>query len=147
MESPLALTAAPSRTEAGQSVALFAILIPVTVLFALGIFDYMLTNAALMRAVAAADLAAHAGAQSVHVHPDGELEILNGPAETTAATVFQLQRPRGAVLQSVSCGMVQEKPSCTIRAAVRSAGILIPGRWIEYTATGYLAYGVTRQDQ
>ena len=42
--------------EHGQSVALFAILMPIMSLFLLGILDYMVTNARVMETVAAADL-------------------------------------------------------------------------------------------
>ena len=50
------------RNERGQSILLFAILMPLMSLFLLGILDYMVTNARVMETVAAADLAAHAGA-------------------------------------------------------------------------------------
>ena len=46
--------------ERGQSVALFAILMPIMSLFLLGILDYMVTNARVMETVAAADLASAA---------------------------------------------------------------------------------------
>ncbi|MBL0348093.1 hypothetical protein [Candidatus Villigracilis affinis] len=39
----------------------------------LGILDYMVTNARVMETVAAADLAAHAGAQEITVLPDGTI--------------------------------------------------------------------------
>ncbi len=55
---------APPRSS-GQAVALFAVLIPVMVLFFLGVIDYMVSNARVMETVAAADLAAHAGAQYI----------------------------------------------------------------------------------
>ena len=60
-------------TEKGQSVALFAILMPIMSLFLLGILDYMVTNARVMETIAAADLAAHAGAQEITVLPDGTI--------------------------------------------------------------------------
>jgi Flp pilus assembly protein TadG len=44
--------------EKGQSILLFAILMPIMSLFLLGILDYMVTNAHVMETVAAADLAA-----------------------------------------------------------------------------------------
>ena len=55
------------RNERGQSILLFAILMPLMSLFLLGILDYMVTNARVMETVAAADLAAHAGAQEITV--------------------------------------------------------------------------------
>ena len=60
MESKMAMKV--KLKERGQSVALFAILMPIMSLFLLGILDYMVTNARVMETVAAADLAAHAGA-------------------------------------------------------------------------------------
>ena len=51
------------RTQQGQAIALFAVVVPVMVLFFLGVIDYMVTNARVMETVAAADLGAHAGAQ------------------------------------------------------------------------------------
>src|SRR5689334_5719665 len=61
------------RNERGQSVLLFAILMPIMSLFLLGILDYMVTNARVMETVAAADLTAHAGAQEITVLPDGTI--------------------------------------------------------------------------
>ena len=46
------------RNERGQSILLFAILMPLMSLFLLGILDYMVTNARVMEAIAVADLAA-----------------------------------------------------------------------------------------
>jgi hypothetical protein len=34
-----------------------------------------------------------------------------------------------------------------VTAEVRSAGILLPTRWVRVRAIGYLAHGVTRGDQ
>jgi len=133
--------------QAGQAVALFAVLIPVTVLFVLGIMDYMVTNARVMATLAAADLAAHAGAQVVTVRPDGTIRSANAMAEQTAAAYFQLQAPPEAVLGSASCSLIDGRPGCRLSVAVRSAGYLIPPRWIGVEAVGYLAYGVTEDDQ
>ena len=46
----------PKRNERGQSILLFAILLPILSLFLLGILDYMVTNARVMETVATADL-------------------------------------------------------------------------------------------
>ena len=66
------------RNERGQSILLFAILMPLMSLFLLGILDYMVTNARVMETVAAADLAAHAGAQEITVLPDGTITATTG---------------------------------------------------------------------
>jgi len=135
------------NTEKGQAVAWFAVLIPVTVLFFLGVMDYMITTARVMETVAAADLAAHAGAQHIQVWPDGTMEPRPAQAHTVAAWFFRSQAPPQATLRGVSCGLIQERPACRVSARVRSAGWLLPETWTGITAVGYLAYGVTEGDQ
>lgn len=135
-----------SSREHGQSVLLFAVLMPVMSLFLLGILDNMVTNARLMEAVAAADLAAHAGAQEITVLPDGRITV-TGDGNRIAALYFNAQRPAYIRLASVSCGIRQGRPACEVTARVRSAGVLLPARWITVNAVGYLANGVTRGDQ
>jgi hypothetical protein len=136
----------PRRFERGQSVLLFAILMPVMALFLLGILDYMLTNARLMEAVGVADLSAHAGAQEIRVLPDGTI-VATGRGAQVAGLYFNAQRPAYVQLQSVSCGRHQGRPACRVEARLRSAGYLLPARWVTVNATGYLAHGVTRGDQ
>lgn len=135
-----------SRSERGQSVALFAILMPIMSLFLLGVLDYMVTNARVMETVAAADLAAHAGAQEITVLPDGTITATTA-GNGIAANYFNFQRPGSAQLTSVSCGRHQGRPACYLTAQVRSAGYLLPARWVTVHAIGYLAHGVTREDQ
>jgi hypothetical protein len=64
-----------SRSERGQSVLLFAILMPIMSLFLLGILDYMVTNARVMETVAAADLAAHAGCDKFSAPSGGDAYV------------------------------------------------------------------------
>jgi hypothetical protein len=132
--------------EHGQSVLLFAILMPVMSLFLLGILDYMVTNARVMETVAAADLSAHAGAQEITVLPDGTINV-NSHGNQVAALYFNAQRPSYTQLVSVSCGRYQDRPACLVQAQIRSAGYLLPSRWVSVRAIGYLAQGVTRGDQ
>lgn len=132
--------------ERGQSILLFAILMPLMSLFLLGILDYMVTNARVMEAVAAADLAAHAGAQEITVLPDGTITATTA-GDGIASTYFNSQRPDSSHLTSVSCGRHQGRPACYLTAQVRSAGYLFPARWVTVRAIGYLAHGVTREDQ
>ncbi len=134
------------KSECGQSVLLFAILMPVMSLFLLGILDYMLTNARLMETVAVADLAAHAGAQEITVLPDGTITATTR-GNGIAALYFNAQRPGHAQLVSVLCGRHQGRPACLVEARARSAGTLLPARWVTVRAIGYLAHGVTRGDQ
>ena len=115
--------------ERGQSVALFAILMPIMSLFLLGILDYMVTNARVMETVAAADLAAHAGAQEITVLPDGTITATTA-GNGIAATYFNSQRPGSAHLTSVSCGRHQGRPACYVTTQVQSAGYLFPARWV-----------------
>jgi hypothetical protein len=87
--------------ERGQSIVLSAILMPLMSIFLLGILDYMVTNAHVMETVAAADLAAHAGAQEITVLPDGTI-IATTAGNAIAATYFNAQKPRYAHLVSGS---------------------------------------------
>lgn len=133
-------------SECGQSVMLFALLMPIMALFLIGVLDYMVTNARLMDTIAVADLAAHAGAQEVIVLPDGTLTV-SSQGDAIAASYFNAQAPDQAVLTSASCGIHQGRPACWLQAQVRSAGYLLPRRWITVNAIGYLAHGVTHGDQ
>ena len=141
------MTKKRSKSERGQAVVLFAILIPVTALFFLGVIDYMVTNVRVMQTVAAADLAAHAGAQQIRVRPDGQPEAVSVQASAVAAAFFTAQAPAEAALGSVSCGQIADRPTCQVSAQVPSAGWLIPSQWITVRAQGYLVYGVTEGDQ
>ena len=134
------------KKERGQSVLLFAILIPLMSLFLLGILDYMVTGARTMETVGIADLAAHAGAQEITVLPDGTITATSG-GNQIAALYFNAQRPSYSQLTFVSCGRHQGRPACLVTARVRSAGYLLPSRWVTVRAIGYLAHGVTRGDQ
>ena len=144
MESEVAVKLRPG--ERGQSILLFAILMPLMSLFLLGILDYMVTNARVMETVAVADLAAHAGAQEITVLPDGTITATAG-GNGIAAMYFNAQRPGYAQLASVSCGRHQGRPACFVQAQTRSAGYLLPTRWVNVRAIGYLAHGITRSDQ
>jgi hypothetical protein len=76
-----------ARFERGQSFMRFAILMPLLSLFLRGILDYMVTNARVMETVAAADLAAHAGAQEITFLPDGTLTATRGGDEESGLRV------------------------------------------------------------
>lgn len=135
------------KTESGQAIVLFAIVLAVTTLFALGIIDYMVTNTRVMETLAAADLAAHAGVQTIVIEPDGGLDTESGQAQNVVISYFGAQSPDGAALGSVQCALIEARPACQVTASVQSAGILIPKRWITVSTVGFLAYGVTEDDQ
>lgn len=144
MESAVAVN--EYSAEKGQAVMLYALLIPLTTLFVLGIMDYMITSIRVMEALAAADLAAHAGAQVVDVLPDGT--IRSAPTASLAASAFfTRQAPPGSVLKTVDCRQRDGRPSCALTVSVQSAGFLFPKSWIRVNALGVLAYGATRADQ
>ena len=147
LEGQVAMMGAVRRGEKGQATALFAVVVPVTMLFFLGVIDYMVTNERVMETIAAADLAAHAGAQQINVLPDGTIEPYPSHASAVATSYFNAQKPPDASLVGISCGLIQERPACQVRARVRSAGWLLPETRINVNAVGYLAYGVTEDDQ
>ncbi|MBU1661883.1 MAG: hypothetical protein KKD28_10480 [Chloroflexi bacterium] len=134
------------QKEKGQAVTLFAIMLPLTTIFALLLFDYMITTSRLMDAVAVADLSAHAGAQEVAVYPDGVIYATD-QGEVIAAAYFGVQAPTYVQLTGISCGRVNERPACQVSAQVSSPGFFLPQRSISFNAIGYLSNGVTRGDQ
>jgi hypothetical protein len=134
------------RTEKGQSAALFAIVATALVLFVIGVMEYMVTTSRMMEAVAVADLAAHAGAQEVKVLPNGVITP-TGAGPAVARQYFALQAPEYVELTSVWCGVRNNRPACEVGARVRTAGYLLGRQYVDVSAVGYLAYGVTRGDQ
>jgi len=132
--------------ERGQAVVLFAILIPLMSIFAVLLMEYMITSVRTMDAVAAADLSAHAGAQEVALFPDGEIYATSEGAHVAAA-YFQAQSLSYTSLSNVECGRFHDRPACRVSARVETPGFLLPKRWITVNAIGYLAHGVTREDQ
>ena len=141
------MTLVQTDKQRGQAVLLFAVLIPMMVLLMLGVIDYMVTNSRVMEAVAAADLAAHAGVQKAAVRPDGAILSMSGQASSAATIYFNAQKPAEAILGAVSCDLISDVPYCQVQATVPSAGYLIPTQLISVSAVGYLASGVTAGDQ
>ena len=142
MEGTMALI---SPSEKGQSITLFALMLPLLAVFILGLFDYMVTSAHTMEAVAVADLSAHAEAQEIRLFPNGKI-LSNVPsAERVAADYFRMQTPSYVQLVSVVCGDTVDRPFCRVSARVNSAGYLFASRPITVQAVGYLAWGVTRE--
>jgi Flp pilus assembly protein TadG len=139
MESKMALK------EKGQALVWFALLLPLLAVFAMGVADFMVTSVRVQETIAAADLAAHAGAQEVQLLPDGEIR-LNRRAERVAASYFSAQSTKGT-LSRVECSLRAGRPACLVTASVLSSGLLLPSRPLEVISIGYLAYGVTRDDQ
>lgn len=133
--------------ERGQAIALFALFTMVMALLTLAALDYAVSSSRTMEAVAAADLAAHAGAMEVKLLPNGKIESRQDRAEAIAAAFFNAQRPSHAGLSTVSCGEFDGKPGCLVEAVTSSPGIFLGKREIRVQAIGYLAYGVLRDDQ
>ena len=134
-----------SPSEKGQSITLFALLLPLMAVFILGLFDYMVTSVRTMEAVAVADLSAHAGAQEIRLLPNGKILSDIPAAERIAADYFRMQAPSYVQFVSVVCGDTVERPFCRVSARVNSAGYLFASRPITVHAVGYLAWGVTRE--
>src|SRR5689334_23838867 len=132
-------------SERGQSITLFALMLPLMAVFILGLFDYMTTNARAMEAVAVADLSAHAGAQEVRLLPDGKILSDVDAAEEVAYDYFRMQAPSDVQFVNVVCGDSADRPFCRVTARVNSAGYLFASRPITIHAVGYLAWGITRE--
>ena len=134
-----------NASERGQSITLFALMLPLMAVFILGLFDYMITNARAMEAMAVADLSAHAGAQEVRLLPDGKILSDVDAAEEIAYDYFRTQAPSYVRFVDVVCGDSADRPFCRVTARVNSAGYLFASRPITIHAVGYLAWGVTRE--
>ena len=132
-------------SEKGQSITLFALMLPLMAVFILGLFDYMVTSVRTMEAVAVADLSAHAGAQEIRLLPNGKILSDVPEAERVAADYFRMQTPSYVQFVSVVCGDTVERPFCRVSARVNSAGFLFASRPITIHAVGYLAWGITRE--
>lgn len=133
-------------SERGQSITLFALMLPLMAVFILGLFDYMTTNARAMEAVAVADLSAHAGAQEVRLLPNGKILSDVDAAEEVAYDYFRMQAPSYVQFVDVVCGDSADRPFCRVTARVNSAGYLFAPRPITIHAVGYLAWGITREN-
>jgi hypothetical protein len=147
LESKVAVRKGNKISEKGQSITLFALMLPLMAVFILGLFDYMVTNARMMEAVAVSDLSAHAGAQEIRLLPNGKILSDVPSAERVAADYFRMQTPAYVQFVSVVCGDTSERPFCRVTARIQSAGYLFSTRPITVHAVGYLAWGVTREEQ
>ena len=57
------------------------------------------------------------------------------------------QAPPYVSLVSIVCDVRKGKPACELVVRVHTAGVMVGQNWITVHALGYLAYGVTRDDQ
>ncbi len=135
-----------TQGQAGQAVVLFALILPIMSIFAVLIMEYMVTTARMMSAVAAADLAAHAGAQEITVDPDGTIRATD-KGRQVAGAYFQAQQMENVSLMNIQCGLFQNRPACRVAVQVQTPGYILPKKWVPVNAIGYLAHGVTRGDQ
>jgi hypothetical protein len=136
----------PTQKERGQAVVLFALILPIMSIFAVLIMEYMVTTARMMSAVAAADLAAHAGVQEITVDPDGTIRATD-KGRQVAGAYFQAQRIEHVTLTNIECGLFQNRPACRVAVQVQTPGYILPKKKVAVNAIGYLAHGVTRGDQ
>jgi hypothetical protein len=137
----------PKRLERGQSIFIYAIMLPLMSLFILGLLDYMVTSYRQMEAIAIADLAAHGGAQEIYLRPDGKIMCKVDLAQMVAQDMVVMQRPPYIKFVSAVCGDSMELPFCRVTVQIQSAGYLFPAREIRVHAVGYLDWGVTREKQ
>ena len=91
---------------------------------------------------------------NVAIVPGGSLGIgratcvaLARAGAQVAAAYFQAQHLQNTQLSGVQCGLFHERPGCQVHAWVSTPGFLLPKKWITVNAIGYLAHGVTREDQ
>lgn len=132
------------RRLRGQIMPWLAVMLPIVVLLLLFAISYGTITLRAMRVMAAADLAAHAGAQAVRLWPNGRLRD-GRQAEETAARFFRAQAPSYARLQGVQCGVMDAGPYCEVTAHVPGGFFLAPDRVVQ--ARAVLAYGTTREKQ
>ena len=81
------------KTQKGQSIVFFALMLPLMAVFLLGILDYMVTSSRVMQGMALADLAAHAGVQEIKVQPNGAI-IPDAAAPVFATEYFGYAAPK-----------------------------------------------------
>jgi len=126
----------------GQVFPLMALFLAALLVLVMAALSYGVLTVRLMDALAAADLAAHAGAMQIHVLPDGRYETRRG--ERVAQAVFRRHALPFARLQGAVCGVDDGKPWCEVTVRVEGA-LWAPDRTIH--ARAVLAAGVTGEDQ
>ena len=132
------------RTAKGQVLPLLAVALAGFILLVVAALDYGVITLRVMHAVAAADMAAHAGAMRNRVLPDGRIVMLPD-AEAVAARVFRENRAPYTHFRGAECGVLNgRRPWCEV--AVEVEGAFWTRRRI-VKARAVLAGGVTREGQ
>ena len=132
------------RGVRGQVLPLLAVALAGFILLVLAALDYGAVTLRVMHAVAAADMAAHAGAMRSRVLPDGRI-VMMPDAEAVAARVFRENRTPYTRFLGAECGVIHGRmPWCEVKVEVQ--GALWTRRRI-VRARAVLTEGVTREGQ
>ncbi len=128
----------------GQVLPLLAVALAGFILLVIAALDYGAVTLRVMHAVAAADMAAHAGAMRNRVLPDGRIVMLPD-AEARARQVFLENRIPYARFRRAECGVMNgRRPWCEVTVEVEGA-FWTRRRIVK--ARAVLAEGVTREGQ
>ncbi len=130
-------------TPKGQVLPFVAITLAALLILILATISYGVLTLRTMRALAAADLAAHAGAMEVRVLPNGQI-VPNGRGPHMARNVFLQHQPPHTSLVGVSCGLHARRPFCEVTVRVEGA-FWAPDRVVK--ARALLVQGITQEGQ
>ena len=122
------------KTQKGQSIVFFALMLPLMAVFLLGILDYMVTSARVMQGMALADLAADAGVQEIKVQPSGAI-IPDAAAPIFATEYFGYAAPKYFRLDGMGRFVVR------LGACLRLWAVRGPAHLRDVLAAGGLAPG------
>lgn len=133
----------------GQILVWMALLLPLLILMLLGAAEAAADLLRVQETIAAADLAAHAGAQAAVVAPDGRLVPAGQAGAFRAVQVFLMHRPPHARIVEARCGLQGVRVACRVVAETSAVGFFpfARGRTFRVAAVGYLVPGATRGEQ
>ncbi len=139
MEGKMALM----HPRRAQVLPIMALILSALVVLIMAALSYSVLTARVMRALAAAEQATHAGAMQIMVLPDGTYRLTN--SATTVRRIFAMHNLSYARLTRVTCALDdQGRPFCEARVAVQ--GLFWAPR-VEVSARSVLPAGVTREGQ
>lgn len=126
-----------------------ALFLPLMALMLLGAMEVAVDLLRVQETIAAADLAAHAGAQVAAVNPRGEILPAGDAGALRAIQVFLTHRPPHARPVGARCGPAGMRVACEVVAETETAGWFpfVGRRPIRVRAIGYLVPGATRGEQ
>ncbi len=131
------------RRVRGQVLVFVALALTALLMLVMAAISYGTLTWRTMRALTAANLAAHAGTMEVRLLPDGRM-VPNGRGPQVAALVFARNQPTHTTWLGATCGLIGERPYCEVRVRVKGA-FWAPDRIVR--ARAVLAWGVTRENQ